>query len=127
MKLYKEKGNKIHFKGNHELSYVFWINHFKTDYAVHFDIFWNQFEKYMGKIDYFNIFINESSKSKIKRILDPDGKFYVTSANSNDLFVCLSDPKFLFEIAEEVSLKKKPISFKSCNTLKLLFRRFNPN
>lgn len=81
----------------------------------------------MGKIDYFSNFINESSKSKIKRILDPDCKFYVTSANSNDLFVYLTDPKFLFDIAEEASLKKKPMSFKSSNTLKLLFRRFNPN
>lgn len=42
---YREKGNKIHVKSTNEVAYCIWINNFKADYAVHFDIVWNVFLK----------------------------------------------------------------------------------
>lgn len=58
IKQYKEKGNKIHVKGNHELSYSFWVNNFKADYAVHFDIVWRELFGYFEKYEYFRNFVN---------------------------------------------------------------------
>lgn len=66
VKIYTEKGNKIHIKGNNQLSFAFWINKFKSEYALHFDIFWNSFFEYMIQMPFYSNFISESSKFKIK-------------------------------------------------------------
>lgn len=33
-------GKSVHINGNNELSICFWLNSFRFDYAVHFDVFW---------------------------------------------------------------------------------------
>jgi hypothetical protein len=119
---YLKKNNKIHVKGNHELSHVFWVNTFKAEYAVHFDIFWNGLINFLGKFSFFDIFISESSKRRIQNIVDPNKKFYVNSANANDLFIQLSEPEFLRELAEETSFKHKPHKFTSFSDLHILFK-----
>ena len=70
-------------KGNHEISYQFWVNNFKADYAVHFNIVWNELCKFMESHTYYSNFVNESSKWKIQEVLDSDRKHYITSANIN--------------------------------------------
>ena len=90
VKLYAQKKNKIHINGNNQLSYVFWISKFKSDYAVHFDIFWKTLVDFLSNFSFYEAFISQSSKSKIKQIVDPNKKYYVNSANSSDLFRMLS-------------------------------------
>ena len=50
---YKLKNNRIHIHGAHEISFNFWVNTFKADYAVHFDVFWTAFVDYLHKDPFY--------------------------------------------------------------------------
>ncbi len=56
----------VHISANTDMTVSFWVNSFKADYAVHFNVFWDSFIELTKQLSYYQKFISDSSKKTIK-------------------------------------------------------------